>query len=73
MQVLKTILNYEGTLYLERVNGLKNTINSEGTEKWDKGKKDSSTQIEGGEREEKDSKFQNTFWCVEWTMWVLYL
>ena len=33
--------------------GLKNTLNSEGTERSRKKEKDSSTQVEGGRREEK--------------------
>jgi len=45
------ILNFEGTLYLERVYSLKNTLNFEDTrKKRDEVKKDSSTQAEKGEK-----------------------
>jgi len=45
-----------------------NTLNSEGIEKREYEKKDSSTQVREGEREENDLKFQNIFRCMECTM-----
>jgi len=50
--VLKTILNSEATLYWKRDYGLKNTFNSEGTEKIDEEKNSSLTQ--DGWRREKE-------------------
>ena len=38
--------------------GLRNTLNSEGTERSRKKEKDLSTQVEGGRREEKHKKHQ---------------
>jgi len=51
--VFKIILNSEGTLNRKRNYGLNNTLNSEGTEKGDEEKKDSSTQVKKGRREKE--------------------
>jgi len=50
---LRPFLNSEETLSRKRDYGLKNTINSEGTEKGDEEKKDFSTQAKKGRREKE--------------------
>jgi len=69
----KSRYNFEGSLYLKKVYGLKNTLNFEWSEKGDEEKKDSSTQVEKGEKKIFFFKsFRSLFRCVEWTMWALY-
>jgi len=50
---LRPLLNSEETLNRKMDYGLKNTFNSEGTEKGDEEKKDSSTQVKKGRREKE--------------------
>jgi len=51
--VLRTLLNPKGQYTDKGLYGLKNTLNSEGTERSRKKEKDLSTQVEGGRREGK--------------------
>jgi len=49
--VLRTLLNPKGQYTDKGLYGLKNTLNSEGTERSRIKEKDLSTQVEGGRRE----------------------
>ena len=61
---LKIILNFEGTLYRKGTMVLRTLLISKGQKKKIKIRKTLQHKSKT-EREENDSKFQNTFWCVE--------